>query len=95
MNEEEFYPIYLSALEKALENDHINHGFYVFGPEDYVEKEVAKSLEIFIENNQKDRSFFDLVDLYFDAKAHNFDKINGVDIAIYKSKIKELMMMYL
>ncbi len=33
MKTQDFYKIYLPALEKALQNDDINEGFYVSRPE--------------------------------------------------------------
>ncbi|SDI09148.1 hypothetical protein [Chryseobacterium jejuense] len=37
MKPQDFYKIYLPALEKAFQNDGINDGFYVKGPEEYID----------------------------------------------------------
>lgn len=45
MKTEDFYKIYIPALEKAFQNDSINWGFYVKSPEDYLDDEVSAQKE--------------------------------------------------
>ena len=77
----------MPALEKALQNDDKNYGFYVKNPEDFIEEKYQTEVADFIENEAKYTSFFNKVDYYFDAKSHNFSQVSGIDIDNYKSKI--------
>ncbi|HEY1056626.1 MAG TPA: hypothetical protein VGE24_15875 [Emticicia sp.] len=93
MEDNEFFKIYIQALEKALNNDEVNYGFYVYNPYDYIEDDILlKRLEKFeSENYDRFSHFFDLVSFYFDAKSHNFDTVGKYSIYEYREKVvKEL-----
>lgn len=83
----EFLKIYLPALEKALANDYINYGYYVKGPEDYIEERYLNQVDAFIKENSKYRDFFYTVAYYFDSKSHNFPKVGNVDIEICRIEL--------
>lgn len=78
METKDFYKIYIPALEKALENDSINAGFYVKPPEDYLGSELAKQVVEYLE--EKEDSFTEKVAYYFDAKSHHFPSIQNINI---------------
>lgn len=80
-----FYEIYIPALELALEEDHINNGFHVKGPEDFLDKNTAFNIDLFLEKNED--KFTEKVAYYFDAKSHNFPSIEGIDIDEYRLNI--------
>lgn len=86
MKTQDFYKIYIPALEKAFQNDEVNEGFYVKGPEDYINPESIEEVTRYLEENEDE--FLEKVAYYFDAKSHNFPSIQGVDIAIYKEQLK-------
>lgn len=91
MEVKEFYIIYLSALEEALANDHINNGFLVKGPDFYIDDRYLISIENFIDQRSNYVDFLDNVAYYFDAKSHNFPSINDILITDYReSIIKEM-----
>ena len=96
MNEQEFFKLYISALEKALSKDHINHGYNVYGPDWYVEdSDVRNQMDSFEETNfEKYSSLFEKVAIYFDAKSHNFKTIEGLNTEEYKQKLKEEISVY-
>lgn len=83
---QDFYKIYLPALEKALQNDEVNEGFYVKSPEDYINPESIEEVTRYLEENEDE--FLEKVAYYFDAKSHNFPSIQGVDIEVYKEQLK-------
>jgi hypothetical protein len=80
---------FLMALEEALANDHINHGFLVKSPDWYLDAEVSNKIESYYdsEENRAFNKFFDLVEYYFDAKSHNFPELNGVSLDLVKEMI--------
>lgn len=86
MQPKEFYKTYLLALEKAFQNDAINEGFYVKGPEEYIDSIFLEEATQYLEENEDE--FLEKVAYYFDAKSHYFPSVKGVDIDVYK---KELM----
>ncbi|GAA4276489.1 hypothetical protein [Aquimarina mytili] len=86
MTKQEFYSLYIPALEKALDTDHINIGFKVKGPEDYIDTKLQVEIENYLEEHED--VFLEKVAYYFDAKSHNFPSIEGVEIEVYKKKIK-------
>ncbi len=96
MSEQDFFSIYLPALEKALANDHVNHGFNVLGPDWYIEnKTMRKKIDAFEEKNfEKYQALFESISLYFDAKSHNFDEINGIKTSEYKSRLIHQISLY-
>lgn len=96
MEDQLFFKYYIPALEIALTNENINHGYMVYGPDWYIEeKDIRDSIDLFEQNNyEKYYSLFDLVGLYFDAKSHNFSAVDGVDISIYKFKLNETIEEY-
>ena len=89
MTEVEFYKLFLPALNKALENDHINYGFYVAGPEDYVETEYLMDVENHMDTTSENVDFLDMVAYYFDAKSHNFPDVGEETINQYKIRLIE------
>ncbi len=80
MDKASFFKIYIPVLEKSLQNDHKNYGFYVKSPEDYLCDSLAREIGEYLENNED--FFTEKVGYYFDAKSHNFSKVQGVDINI-------------
>ncbi|MGE8553546.1 MAG: hypothetical protein ACN6OB_06355 [Chryseobacterium jejuense] len=86
MKPQKFYKIYLPALEKALQNDEVNEGFYVKGPEDYIDPECIEEITLYLEENED--GFLEKVAYYFDAKSHNFPSIQGVDIEVYRKQLE-------
>ncbi|MEJ5104994.1 hypothetical protein [Chryseobacterium sp. MYb328] len=86
MRSHDFYKIYLPALEKALQNDEVNEGFYVKGPEDYIDPKLIEKVTQYLEEYEDD--FLKKVAYYFDEKSHNFPSIQGVDIEVYKEQLK-------
>ena len=91
MNLNNFYSIYIPALEKALESDDVNYGFYVKDPSDYIQcsSDELKEIEIFLDKISGENNFLDKVAYYFDAKSHNFPNIQGIEIEDYKEIIKK------
>lgn len=85
MKKENFYKIYLPALEKAFQNDTINFGFYVKSPEDYLDDELADKIEQYLEEHKDE--FPEKVAYYFDAKSHNFPFVQGLSIDCYKADL--------
>ncbi|WP_347216329.1 hypothetical protein [Chryseobacterium sp.] len=85
MKPEEFYKIYLPALEKAFQNDDINEGFYVKGPEEYIDSIFLEEMTQYLEENEDE--FLEKIAYYFDAKSHNFPSIQGIDIEVYKKEL--------
>ncbi len=96
MNEKEFFHQYIPALEQALLNDNVNHGFSVSGPDWYIDDaNKRKEVDLFEQKNfESFEYFFENVALYFDAKSHGFDKINGVKIEICKGNLKDEILKY-
>jgi hypothetical protein len=87
MKQEDFFRIYLPALERALENDEINSGFYTKNPEDFIEEKYQQEIEEHIENTDEYKFFLNWVIDYFDAKSHYFDSINDIPIYEFRNKI--------
>lgn len=85
MKPEEFYKIYLPALEKAFQNDDINEGFYVKGPEEYIDSIFLDDVTQYVEKNEDE--FLEKVAYYFDAKSHYFPSIEKVDVDVYKKEL--------
>ena len=86
MDNKDFFKIYIPALELALNNDSINYGYYVRGPEYYIKKKYQNQIDSFIENSTEFSIFFDMVGYYFDSISHNFHNIQGVKLNDYKKK---------
>jgi hypothetical protein len=86
-----FYNKYITALEKALELDHIDHGFLVKDPVFYIDGTIAElqEFDVFLDEVAGKNRFLDKVAYYFDAKSHNFPDIQGKNIEIYKQDIIE------
>lgn len=89
MEKEDFYTIYIPALEKAFQNDSINLGFYVKSPEDYLDDEAVSQVDQYLK--QYEDQFLERTACYFDAKSHGFPSIQGVDIDLYKLKLMDEM----
>jgi hypothetical protein len=90
-----FFRKYFEALEAALNNDNINLGFHVKGPEDYIEEQYSTGVEIFISNNY-DRYYklFDLVESYFDSLSHYTNDVNGIKADIVKEQLNKFILDY-
>jgi hypothetical protein len=86
MDDKQFFEFYIPALENAILNDQTNYGYLVHGPDWFIEHEgIRNEMDLFEqENYRKYNPIFDLVSLYFDAKSHNFDEIDGIDISTYR-----------
>jgi len=85
-----FLNFYLKALDEALDNDHINYGFQVKGPDWYYPHQDESVLEAIIkyENMHYDEfPLLNMVDLYFDSKSHYFPDVGDVDIDSYRNLI--------
>lgn len=82
MKPQDFYKIYLPALEKAFQNDVINHGFHVKGPEEYIDPMFLDEVTQYVEENEDE--FLEKVAYYFDAKSHYFPSVKDVDIEVIK-----------
>lgn len=52
MKPQDFYKIYLPALEKAFQNDEVNDGFYVKGPEEYIDSIFLDEVTRYLEENE-------------------------------------------
>lgn len=87
MTDTEFYTIYLPALEKALANDYINHGFHVKGPDYYINTIYLNKIYDYPDIAGSDNNFLNRVAYYFDARSHNFPSIQGISIEDYKKAI--------
>ncbi|MGI9583811.1 hypothetical protein ACR1PO_21640 [Chryseobacterium sp. RRHN12] len=49
---EDFYTIYIPALEKAFQNDSVNLGFYVRSPEDYLDDEAVRQVDQYLKEHE-------------------------------------------
>ncbi|RXM49683.1 MULTISPECIES: hypothetical protein [unclassified Chryseobacterium] len=87
MKPQDFYKIYLPALEKAFQNDEVNDGFYVKGPEEYIDSIFLDEVTQYLEENED--AFLEKVAYYFDAKSHYFPSINEIDIDVYKKELRD------
>ena len=87
MNTEDFFRIYVPALDLALRHDSENLGYHVKPPEDYIDDKYLDMVDAFIEKSTLYSEFFDMVGIYFDAKSHYFNEIQGEDIKDYKKRI--------
>ena len=85
MKIEDFYKIYIPALEKAFQNDSINLGFYVKSPEDYCDEAAADQVNQYLEEYENE--FLEKTACYFDVKSHNFSSVQGVKIDLYKADL--------
>jgi len=87
MDRVNFYKIYLPALQKALDNDNSNHGFFVYPPEYYIDKMVEREVEYCMDVELGTDVFIQQVEEYFDAKSHYALDVRGVPIQLVKEKI--------
>jgi len=87
MTDTDFFALYIPALEKALANDFLTHDFIVMAPDWWYPKDNYKEMDLFENENIKKYPIFNVVALYFDAKAHNFDNIDDINIDTYKKQI--------
>ncbi|MDR1056005.1 MAG: hypothetical protein LBL90_09360 [Prevotellaceae bacterium] len=94
MEEFEFFKLYIPALEKALSNKETNNELSAKGPDWWYPDAKYNDMDSFETKNINKYSIFEKAALYFDAKAHNFKKINGVDISLYKEIIIGLINEY-
>ncbi len=90
-----FFKNYLPALEIALENDKINHGYLVKSYDWYIDDEnIRNQMNEFVNNNYSLYDIFSLEDIYFDARSHEFKKVNGEDISVLRNKLMKLLSKY-
>lgn len=87
MNSITFLKVYLPAVELALASDNHNDGFFVKGPEHYIEPRYWNEVDEFIESNNDYQEFIDMVGVYFDAKSHYAAEIEGESVEAYKDKL--------
>ncbi|TZF92343.1 hypothetical protein FW781_21640 [Chryseobacterium panacisoli] len=80
MKTEDFYKIYIPALEKAFQNDSINLVFYVKSPEDYLDDEVSAQIDQY--SNENEDVFLEKGAYFFDAKSHNFSNMMKMGIPL-------------
>ena len=87
IEKEVFWLIYKPALRQALSEDKNNFGFYVKGPDEFIPIDLIPDIEIYIERDKENESFFNLVEYYFDALSHGFTTIDGIMINEIKHKL--------
>lgn len=90
MKIQDFYKIYLPALEKAFQNDEVNNEFYVKGPEEYIDPIFLDEVTSYLEKNEDE--FLEKIAYYFDARSHNFPSIQGIAIDAYKEQLKSYIL---
>jgi len=90
MEKKVFFSNYIPALEQAL-NYQQHMDFEVIGPDMFISDiEIRNSLDEFENDNYFEyESLFYLVSSYFDAKTHNFQNVDGKNIATIKEQILE------
>jgi hypothetical protein len=86
-NKNKLLAMYLIALEEALKNDHINKGFHVDGPDKFIDEQYSDVVDKLLEAKSPYERFFDSVGIYFDAKSHYSNEIDGKDIEEVKNEI--------
>ncbi|OIN55618.1 hypothetical protein [Arsenicibacter rosenii] len=89
MEQNVFFFHYLKALSKALENDNINYGYHVHGPDWFIDDDQLRNeIDLFEQTySGKYKTFLEKVAIYFDAKSHYSKKIGSQDISEYKAYI--------
>lgn len=89
MNDQEFFKHYIPALETSLAFES-KEDFDVKGPDWFVEDEqIRNELDLFEQKNyERYKTLFDIVAYYLDARAHNFNEIDGVSLSDYKKKLE-------
>lgn len=80
MDRQQFFRIYLKALKVALENDHIDHGYLVKGPDWYMDEGIVADMDAFMEQELADDDFVNLVEYYFDAMSHNLPDVGRLSV---------------
>ncbi|SFD47512.1 hypothetical protein [Flavobacterium phragmitis] len=90
MEKKVFFSNYIPALEQAL-NYEQKFDFEVVGPDMFISDIVVRnSLDEFENENYFEfKKLFNLVSNYFDARTHNFQNVDGKNIAIIKEEILE------
>ncbi|NIG55964.1 hypothetical protein [Chitinophaga sp. Cy-1792] len=91
MTSTEFWILYLPALRQALDNDDINEGFLVRGPECYLDAAQLPLVDDFITSVMAEDPFLILVEEYFDAKTHYAESFKGQSILIVREEIVRKM----
>lgn len=88
MEKEVFFSNYIPALEHALDYQQ-QMDFEVIGPDMFINDiDIRNNLDEFENNNYfQYESLFYLVSIYFDAKTHNFQNVDGKNIATIKEEI--------
>ena len=94
MNSGDFFKLYIPALEIALSKDNEIENFSIKCPDWWYPKDKYSEMDIFDDENYNKYPLLNMAALYFDAKAHNFDSIDGINIDIYKKQLINLMQQY-
>ena len=89
MKDKIFFEIYLNALGKALINEDTISLFSSNGPDWYIDSdETRNQIDIFEESNyEKYKSLFEKVALYFDAKSHGFNEVDGISVKEFRQDL--------
>lgn len=95
MNDENFFKNYIPALEASLAFES-KEDFDAKGPDWFVEDDqVRDELDLFEQKNyERYKSLFDMVAYYLDARAHNFNEIDGIILSEYKKKLEAEIEIY-
>lgn len=95
MDDKFFFKHYLPALEASLAFKS-DYDFDVKGPDWFVENDkIREELDLFEQESYENyKSLFDMVAYYLDARAHNFNEIEGVSLSDYKKKLEEEILLY-
>lgn len=95
MDRKEFWEIYLPALEKALDNDHIRYEnddhYHVQDYSYYLDETQLREIEVFIENELWHHPLITLVTAYFDAVSGGQDWIGKEATYVCRRQIQERM----
>lgn len=90
-----FIQIYIEALETALNNDNVNLGFHVKGPEDYIDDRYIINTEVFIsDNHDRYSKLFDMVDSYFDSLSHYSNDVDGIEAKVVRDELLKFILNY-
>jgi len=93
---EDFFKTYIPALELALYDSQFSKGtFSTTGPDHYIDKQLNRQVEIFMESNYyKFQDFFDKVAAYFDANSHGVEIYDGLSLAEIRSIVDGYIIQY-
>jgi hypothetical protein len=96
MEDKLFFKYYLPALELSLACENNLVDFSVNGPDWFIEDDVIRNeIDLFEQNNfEKYHSFFQMIANYLDARAHNFETIDNMNLHQVKEKIANEILFY-